>query len=145
MDQKIRYSPKSENQLCFLFGHTYRLKRGLKHIKLKPPIHDGHFNKIIRSLDPRVPILWPSEIFRSKKQTQGQLQTWSIFQYIESIITHKHHEVTMHIRSIYYPQLFEYCSVENTFLTTNKTNKTFESKRNGHWMHFKMFNIEQTL
>ena len=41
----MRYSRKLENQLCLLFGHTYRVKRGLKHIKLKPPIHDSHFKK----------------------------------------------------------------------------------------------------
>ena len=41
----MRYSRKLENQLCLLFGHTYRLKRGLKHIQLKPPIHDAHLKK----------------------------------------------------------------------------------------------------
>jgi hypothetical protein len=30
-----------ENQLCLLFVHIFRLKRGLKHIELTPPIHDG--------------------------------------------------------------------------------------------------------
>ena len=31
-DTKMRYSQKLENQLCLLFGHSYRLKRGLKYI-----------------------------------------------------------------------------------------------------------------
>ena len=64
-DQKMRYSRKLENQLCLIFGHIYRLERGLKHINLIIHIYDGHFKQKIRSLDPRVPILWPSTKFGS--------------------------------------------------------------------------------
>ena len=34
---------------------------------MSAPIHDGLFKKNIRFLDPRVPILWPSTKFGSKK------------------------------------------------------------------------------
>ena len=70
-DQKMRYFRKLENQLCLFFGPTNKLKRVLKHIILIPPFHVGHLKKIIRSLDPRVPILLPSAKFAHKIGTLG--------------------------------------------------------------------------
>ena len=38
------------------------------YIQHETPIHNGHFKKEIRSPDPRVPILWPSENLRQKRR-----------------------------------------------------------------------------
>jgi hypothetical protein len=48
-----------------ILGHTF----GPKDIQHEFPIHYGHLKKN-RSLDPRVPILWPSENLRKKRCDQ---------------------------------------------------------------------------
>ena len=49
-----------------IFQWNYGIKMGPNTKQQDSIVHDSHFKKKFRSLDPMVQILWPSEIFLSK-------------------------------------------------------------------------------
>jgi hypothetical protein len=51
----------------------YLLAENGSNTYLAPTIHDGHFKKMFRSLDTRVPMLWSSAKFGSKKQKMRKI------------------------------------------------------------------------
>ena len=67
MGHKMRSSRKWKCQLQQHFGDTNEVATGSNTIQHDSGVHNGHFKRKIRSLDPRVQILWPLEKFGSTK------------------------------------------------------------------------------